>query len=199
MAALEPKRQRGRQRVSAILAAAAALFAEKGYDATTMTEIAANARTAIGSLYRFFPTKEILADALLSRYGERMTAALDALTGQAAHLSPSELAGALVALKLELQTDRAAALALIDLRSDATDKRLTLRQSLRTRLAALLTRANPALPPAMAERKGLLLLQLLKLVPLFASENGEDRDFLIDEIRTLLRLYIADALSPVKD
>ena len=37
---------------------------EKGYDAATMTEIAARSGTAIGSLYRFFPSKESLSDAL---------------------------------------------------------------------------------------------------------------------------------------
>ena len=37
-----------------------------------MTEIAARSNTAIGSLYRFFPTKEVLADALLDRYWEQL-------------------------------------------------------------------------------------------------------------------------------
>ena len=64
-----PKRERGRQRVAAIMDAAVELFSEKGYDAATMTEIAARSSTAIGSLYRFFPSKEALADALLQRYG----------------------------------------------------------------------------------------------------------------------------------
>ena len=38
-----PQRQRGKLRVASLTAAAAALFVEKGYDATTMTEIAARA------------------------------------------------------------------------------------------------------------------------------------------------------------
>jgi AcrR family transcriptional regulator len=59
----EPKRQRGHLRVAAILEAGVAVFTEKGYDAATMTEIAARSGTAIGSLYRFFPSKDVLADA----------------------------------------------------------------------------------------------------------------------------------------
>jgi len=55
--AVAPKRQRGRERVAAILDAAAQLFIEQG-QAVTMTEIAARSGTAIGSLYRFFPTRE---------------------------------------------------------------------------------------------------------------------------------------------
>ena len=34
--------------------AGVAVFTEKGYDAATMSEIAARSGTAIGSLYRFF-------------------------------------------------------------------------------------------------------------------------------------------------
>ena len=56
--AKEPKRQRGKQRVAALIDAGAELFAEKGYEATTMTEIASRAGAAIGSLYQFFPSKE---------------------------------------------------------------------------------------------------------------------------------------------
>ena len=55
-AAVLPKRQRGKQRVAELLAAGAAVFAEKGYAAATMTEIAARAKAPIGSLYQFFPS-----------------------------------------------------------------------------------------------------------------------------------------------
>ena len=59
-----PQRPRGHRRVAAILAAGEAVFQERGYDATTMTEIATRSGTAFGSLYRFFPSKAALADAL---------------------------------------------------------------------------------------------------------------------------------------
>src|SRR5271165_141776 len=71
-----PQRERGRRRVADLLQAAASLFAEKGYDAVTMTEVAARAGAPIGSLYQFFPSKEALADALLDRIGERLDDAL---------------------------------------------------------------------------------------------------------------------------
>jgi AcrR family transcriptional regulator len=74
-AAKEPKRERGKQRVAALIDAGAELFAEKGYGATTMTEIASRAGAAIGSLYQFFPSKEALAEALFNRFAERAAAA----------------------------------------------------------------------------------------------------------------------------
>ncbi len=58
-AARAPKRQRGRLRVAAILEAGREVFTEKGYDAATMTEIAARSGTAIGSLYPLFPVEGI--------------------------------------------------------------------------------------------------------------------------------------------
>src|ERR1700691_575677 len=77
--ARSPKRERGKQRVAALLQAAAELLAEKGYDAATMTEIAARAGAPIGSLYQFFPAKEALADTLVQNYVALLAADLEAL------------------------------------------------------------------------------------------------------------------------
>src|ERR1700744_4814615 len=79
-----PQRQRGRERVAALLEAAAACFVEKGYEAATMTEVAARAGAAIGSLYQFFPTKEVLAQALVEQYGQAFYAAIGKLAEQSA-------------------------------------------------------------------------------------------------------------------
>ena len=68
----QPQRQRGHERVASLLEADTACFVEKGYDAATMTEIAARAGASIGSLYQFFPTKEALAQALMVGYVETL-------------------------------------------------------------------------------------------------------------------------------
>lgn len=86
----------------------------KGFGAATMTEIAARSKTAVGSLYRFFPTKEAVADALLSSYGDRVARDLGAIADRAASLSPSALADEFVDFMLDIQADRAAAVALAD-------------------------------------------------------------------------------------
>src|ERR1700756_2750463 len=113
-----PKRARGKQRVAALLQAAAAVFAEKGYEAATMTEIAARAGAPIGSLYQFFPGKEALAYTLLQQYADMLAADLRELETRAASLSPAGLAGRLVALLLSHPRERAVALALADARLD---------------------------------------------------------------------------------
>jgi AcrR family transcriptional regulator len=48
-----------------ILEAALDLLAERGYRAASMPEIARAAATAVGNLYRYFPSKEALLDAAL--------------------------------------------------------------------------------------------------------------------------------------
>ena len=56
----QPKQKRGRQRVDAILNSASELFAEVGYEAATIIEIAARADTSVGSMYQFFANKEAI-------------------------------------------------------------------------------------------------------------------------------------------
>jgi AcrR family transcriptional regulator len=197
-AALAPKRQRGRLRVAAILDAGAAVFAEKGYDAATMTEIAARADTAIGSLYRFFPTKEVLAEALLVRYVELLDNALCDIGARAERLSPAALADALVDLMLEWETQRAAALVLVDTRSDAADQRSRFRDTFRRRLAAILMAATGTLPQARAELMATLLLHVLKSLSLLAREDATRRTALVAEVRELARLYLSHAYGTCK-
>src|SRR5271157_6571018 len=111
-AAREPKRERGKQRVAALLDAGAELFAEKGYEAATMTEIAQRAGAAIGSLYQFFPSKEALAEALFNRFAERAAASFARVEELAPGRSARELADLFIDYKLGLGTDRDAAIAL---------------------------------------------------------------------------------------
>ena len=53
----KPQQQRSQVRVEQILQAAAEVFWEKGYDVATTHDIAKRAKTAVGTLYRFFPNK----------------------------------------------------------------------------------------------------------------------------------------------
>src|ERR1700754_1580043 len=95
-AARAPQRKRGELRVAALLEAAASVFAEHGYAAATMTEIAARAQAPIGSLYQFFPNKEALGAALMQHYLELSVEALAAIEERAAALSAEALAEALL-------------------------------------------------------------------------------------------------------
>jgi AcrR family transcriptional regulator len=69
--ALTPKARRTRER---ILRAALGLFAEKGYEATTMRDVAREAGTSLGLAYRYFASKEEFALALYLRLAEESEA-----------------------------------------------------------------------------------------------------------------------------
>ncbi|MGF6721721.1 AcrR family transcriptional regulator [Paraburkholderia sp. GAS41] len=116
-----------------------------------MTEIAARSGTAIGSLYRFFPSKEVLADTLLQRYAQHVTDRFAALGKSASTLSVDALADALVDFTMSLQSQRSFAAALLDARGGSDERRVKFRQSMREGLAGILRRVIPVISKAKAE------------------------------------------------
>ncbi|MBB6249961.1 TetR/AcrR family transcriptional regulator [Nitrospirillum iridis] len=195
-----PKRARGRLRVAAILDAAVAVFTEKGFDAATMTEVAARSRTAIGSLYRFFPSKDALAEALLRRYSDRATAGLSVIAGHSPRLTPTALADALVDLMQDLAGERSMMKVLMmDRRGDAPevlraeDKRGRLRAAIRGHIAHVLSVHAPTLPPERMATVAGMLLHLMKAIPDLAEEG--DAVALLSEMRLALGAYLGAVLS----
>jgi AcrR family transcriptional regulator len=194
-AARPPKRQRGRLRVAAILETGREVIMEKGYDAATMPEIAARSGTAIGSLYRFFPSKESLADALMHHYAERMTQGLGALAERAPQLTPELLATELVDLMLALQDERSFVITLTDARGGNKDVKRRYREATREATANIIRKVVPRLPKQKAEAMAILLLHVLRVVPRTAEEDDDPatRRAVLAEIRELIRLYLVSA------
>src|SRR6202040_2785709 len=150
-APLEPRRDVGRQRVAELLQAAAAVFQERGFEAATMAEIAARADAKIGSLYRFFPNKDAVADALRSRYAEALQAEYDAIHAHAANATPQELADILIDLMVKLHPQARALTAFLDSRTDWTEVRRQLRAQTLAGIKTALTTCAPDLDDKEAE------------------------------------------------
>ena len=191
-AAREPRRERGRLRVAALMQAGAAVFAERGFEAATMTAIATQARASIGSLYQFFPNKEALADALLTRYYEHVQAGLDAIVRALPTLSPAALADALIEMLVALQDERAAALVLIDARRKALGRPPGL---IRQAIAEILTAASPALSPDRAAAMAIAVLAQMKAAAALSAEASPQAQAALQELRRMARLYLADSLA----
>lgn len=66
--------QRNRDRIVEV---ARTFFRAKGFDAVSMDEVARGAEVGPGTLYRHFPTKESLYDAVLEAWAEKVNAAVD--------------------------------------------------------------------------------------------------------------------------
>jgi AcrR family transcriptional regulator len=184
-----PQRQRGRDRVAGLLAAAASLFVEKGYDATTMTEIASRAGAAIGSLYLFFPTKQALAQAMLAGLAEELSARLDALQGRAAGWPAADIADAVFAELAEFLIEHPVYGAMIDLPGD-DGWRLAVRARRREQIAAMFAQATPRLPEGQSDRLAVIVPPLIRIAAALSGEQPAQRDAVLQELRAMLRNHL---------
>jgi len=190
-----PKRERGKQRVAELLQAAAAVFVEKGYEAATMTEIAARASAPIGSLYQFFPAKEALADTLVQNYAALLAADLKALAARASDIDTKTLVEALFGLLRGRPRERAAALPLAEARMDERTRRTTFRHMLRRHIATILRARFPALSPGAARDMAVVVLQLIKAANTLSDEQGlAGRATALRELRALATQYLEQRL-----
>ena len=194
--ALQPQRRHGKLRVAALLEAGADVIAEKGFQAATMTEIAAKAGAPIGSLYRFFPNKEILADALVQRYGELVDDTFAKINSQIKSLSTAALAEGLLNIMADFHREKRAIRALLEAQSDSSAKREEFRTAMRRRVAKTLRLRNPRLGPELAMDMAVVVIQNMKTV---VALNQELRDSALSgalaELRQMTRLYLEARLG----
>jgi AcrR family transcriptional regulator len=187
-----PQRERGRARVAALLAAATEVFAEKGYDAATMTEIAARAGASIGSLYQFFPTKELIAEALHAQNSDDLFAMLAGLAPRLAGKPGAALADALFRDLSGFLTTHPAFVTLADRRDIDKKRKKRTRACLRGQIAALLGQADPPVAPARAEALAVIILHLLRSAVAIAGEDDlANRAAVLDELRAMIRRHLA--------
>lgn len=192
--AKEPKRKRGIARVAKLLDAGAAVFAEQGYKAATMTEIAARAGAPIGSLYQFFPNKDVLADALIARYAEHVEAALDRIKAQAADLDGLQIGDRLLDVLVTHAAERSLALSLLDARWEQPGVRPgLLRESLRRRIAEILAVWRPMLSEDQTQAMAVVLLQAMKsLVQLHEEKRYPGKAEAIVHWRGWVQRYLTE-------
>lgn len=194
--AREPVRRRGMLRVASLMEAAAAVIAERGYESATMAEIAARAGAQIGSLYRFFPNKEVLADALIHRYGELINAAFGKIESQAAASSVEALADSLLDVLVELHDEIEAIIALLEARSEWSVKRAELGKAVLRSISQILMLRSPQLRPQTATAIAVVLLHNMKTMKALTFEQGiATSPGATAELREMNRLYLASKLS----
>src|ERR1700739_4128719 len=140
-----PRRARGHARVASLLEAAGAEFAERGYEAATMTAIAARAGASIGSLYQFFPTKEQGASTLIEQYVIELEAAFDRLSEEVPLVDVSVVAARLTTLFVAFRTTYPAFVVLVDARDAALPGATGVRDRLRKRIASVVAALAPRL------------------------------------------------------
>ena len=161
--------------MSALLAAAAAVFVERGYEGATMTEIAAQAGASIGSLYQFFPTKPLIAEALHVQELDALSSVIAGLFGAAVR-RPGRLPGGASGVPCD---GRAA--------GHRPGPQGPNRRTMLEQIGALLAAASPRPDPARREAVSVLLLTLMKAAVSLraAQEDTVAARELATELRTM--------------
>lgn len=170
-----PQRKRGRERVAALLKAGAEVFSEKGYEAATMTEIAARAGASIGSLYQFFPTKELLARALHEAYLADLSSMLEGLRQEVLGQNAADMADRLFDRLLAFLAERPAFSALAERRDIDKEQKRKTGAVMREQIAGLLASTSQPFPEARREAMAAVVLQLMKAAVSLSSEDDADR------------------------
>ena len=196
-AARAPRRARGQLRVDALLAAAAEVFAAKGFDAATMTEIAAQSGSSIGSLYQFFRTKEAVAEALLGAQVDALWVALDGLAERAPVLSTPELGHALAACLVDFRAGHPSFATLVERPGPPSPRVAGVRRTVRERVEAILARHAPAADRKVLRAMAPVVQQVMKsAVQLRGDLDGAELKAAARELETMLAGYLVARLAP---
>jgi AcrR family transcriptional regulator len=87
-----PVQSRSQHTVQRVLDAASSLLAQMTLDEVTTTRIAVEAELSIGALYRFFPDKQTIIDAIAVRHVEQFKAELESSVMKALEQEMADLA-----------------------------------------------------------------------------------------------------------
>jgi AcrR family transcriptional regulator len=188
-----PRRARGHARVASLLEAASAEFAEKGYEATTMTAIAARAGASIGSLYQFFPTKDQVAGTLIEQYVTELEAELVRLSEEVPLLDVSVVASRLTTFFVAFRTTHPAFVVLVDAQDVALPGATGVRERLRKGIASVLAALAPRLSVDEALFRAVVVQHLMKAaVTLSHDASVVDRHAAILEFQHVVERYLED-------
>jgi AcrR family transcriptional regulator len=190
-----PQQERGERRVAQLLETAASVFAEVGFDAATMTEIAERAGVSIGAVYQYFPNKEAIVRALRSQFGSAMEERWAEVEVFTDGISVKQLAHRLVDVLGRFVEDHPAYFAVFDA-PVRYERDREARNRLRMRLANVFSNRQPALSAELAFRMANVSLQLIKsMTMLYAKADPPERRELMNEYKLALTGYLEAHLS----
>jgi AcrR family transcriptional regulator len=199
-----PTQERAKRRYAAILEAAAHVFAEAGYEAATMDDIAARAETSIGSIYQFFPNKTALFHALARHYHAKLRGFFDGLlSGPLLEGSWTDILDsgidALLAFHVHEPGFRAVWVGL-HLTDEVVTEGEAINRDLALRIAAILARKLPRLPEEERAVVATLMVETLTAVIIAGVRRPAEAEPLMAATKVMLRRYLApyeeDAAAP---
>jgi AcrR family transcriptional regulator len=201
-----PRQSRGQKRVELLLDAAATVIATHGIEAATAEAIAAQARTAKGSLYQFFPNRDAVLAALALRYADEMRAIHERAFPMDPHEWPLDRLIDRIVKPLADFHDRTPAFRRVfashdsgadDTASAPARLRAQLFESFVDRLDVLFASRNPRLASRERRRAALVAASVGQAVlARRARAAAPDKKPLLDDLRRLLLAYLEPVLDP---
>ena len=189
-----------------LLDAAATVIAEQGLEAATAEAIAAQARTAKGSLYQFFPNRDAVLAALALRYADEMRAIHERAFPLDTHDVPLERLIDRIVKPLAEFHDRNPAFRRVfashdgpfdDTRSAPARLRAQLFESFVDRLDVLFASRNPRLATRERRRAALVAASIgQSVLAIRARAQAGDKKPLMDDLRRMLLAYLHPLLEP---
>lgn len=198
-----PRQARSAARVELLLDVAAEVFEEVGYDAATTNLVAARAGVPVGTLYRWFPDKAALAEALADRYLSRLVMLYTELLTD---LPPEERIGdflhrVMARLVTETRGQRALPALLVSamVPGNRSPAGARMRSGLEGHIRALIELRVPGIPTELRDRTAEVTVTLAQLVIAAAADEDDGRrDLLTGEYIDVLLAYL-EAKFPSAD
>jgi AcrR family transcriptional regulator len=189
-----PQQERSERTLATILDVASNLFAEVGFEAATMTAIAARSNTSIGGLYHYFPDKNSIVLALIHQYGLAVETEWKLLIARAPSLTPQKFADIFIETMLRVVRQHPAYLALqtapIRLRRDPASRR-----ALRLAIANAFRAKNPALTEQRAFLSANVVVQTVGgMTRLFAESSPQDQPTIVADYKIIITAYLTAIL-----
>lgn len=192
-----PRQARSAARVELLLDVAEEVFEEVGYDAATTNLVAQRAGVPVGTLYRWFPDKAALAEALTDRYLDRLVTLYTELLTD---LPPEERIGdflhrVMARLVDETRGQKALPALLVSamVPGDRSPAGARMRAGLEGHIRGLIELRVPGIPNDIRDRTAEVCVTLAHLVIAAAADNADDearRQALTDEYIDVLLAYL---------
>jgi AcrR family transcriptional regulator len=206
MSVFAPDRKRnarGERRVESLLDAAGRVFGELGYHAATTNAIAAEGKVSPATLYQFFPNKEAIADALVTRYAMELAKEVRAADIQGLVSAPLEEAiRQFTGVVIEFNRKHAAFNTLYTeapLSKDTHEQKQLLSQTFIDHLSAVLMARNSQLDKQDVLWSAEIVLTTVKgFLPALAGRKTSARSRTIDALNQMLVRYLEPVLKPPK-
>lgn len=194
----QPQQVRSQETVDRILLAADHELGERGVAGASTTRIAARAGLSVGALYRFFPDKAAVADALAARYLEAVTAAYAGAVADVASMADLDrVLAVLVRRAADLQVQHPGYYRLTEeLAPERGDSPAhAVREHLVDLFAETLRRAGTTTPEAELRAVVALCIETVRHTLARHPAGHPGRESAIEETERMLRAYLTDRLS----